>query len=692
MNTKINKLINKGHIFSLALTLSVLLSSCSEYLNVVPDNVITLDDIFRLREDAFHALAKVYNYIPNDLDTHATTWNLGDEWIGRIDNDVQNNTGNLRGERIMRGLQSVTSPLLNFWSSRGTGSTNGAKPLYEALSVCNTFLEEIHKTRGIAEEERRDWIAQVKFLKAYYHFLLVRHYGPIVIIESNTATGEATGEAVFRYRDKVEDAFQYIVKLIDEAIPDLPTAREETNLGMVDQVVAKGIKARVLLYYASPFYSGNREFYADFVDPRDKKPFFPVDDTPAQTKAKWEMALAAVNEAINAANVEHKTLYTYPKDKTYFQTNANDSDWRNDRKLAEINPSQMELVYNLRYVLVDPWNSELIWGLSNINYGGDGALSSSTNIRLSTLLRDRYGITGWDYGAAAYSWQWMAATYRMTERYYTKNGLPIDEDLTFNYNGRHEAFITPNIDEPEFVNIAGIMQPGFQTINLYANREMRFYANLGFTGGLWRAHFDVCPTVMFQNSPGGRESNVSYDFFCSGVGIQKFAHPESRSNAWQRQVPYPYPLLRLADLYLMKAEILNEIKDAPDREVWDAINLVRARAGIPNVETVWSNPALAKTVNKHTTKDGMRDIILRERSIELSFEGHRFWDMQRHKRAHFEFNTSIQGWSYLGENFNDFFVLNPNLQARRFGITDYLWPIRLDELNTNANLVQNPGW
>jgi hypothetical protein len=149
--------------------------------------------------------------------------------------------------------------------------------------------------------------------------------------------------------------------------------------------------------------------------------------------------------------------------------------------------------------------------------------------------------------------------------------------------------------------------------------------------------------------------------------------------------------MRMADLYLMRAEILNEIKDVPDHEVWDAINLVRQRAGIPNVETVWSNPALAKTVNKHTSKTGMRDIILRERSIELAFEGHHFWDMQRHKRAHIEFASAIRGWNARGSSFSTFFELGI-VQSRRFTIRDYLWPICLDEMNTNGNLVQNPEW
>src|SRR5690606_20579626 len=86
------------------------LGSCSKYLDVVPDNTLTLENIFELKEDAYNALAKVYSYLPQDERTHVTTWTLGDEWIGRLDlNTVE---GNLRAIRIMRGLQSQSSPQL----------------------------------------------------------------------------------------------------------------------------------------------------------------------------------------------------------------------------------------------------------------------------------------------------------------------------------------------------------------------------------------------------------------------------------------------------------------------------------------------------------------------------------------------------------------------------------------------------
>jgi hypothetical protein len=98
-----------------------------------------------------------------------------------------------------------------------------------------------------------------------------------------------------------------------------------------------------------------------------------------------------------------------------------------------------------------------------------------------------------------------------------------------------------------------------------------------------------------------------------------------------------------------------------------------------------------KSLDKHLTKDGMREIILQERSVELAFEGSRFWDMHRHKMAVAEFSSPIMGWNFTGYDAETFFILLP-IQGRRFIERDYLWPLSLDETNTNGNLIQNPGW
>jgi hypothetical protein len=239
------------------------------------------------------------------------------------------------------------------------------------------------------------------------------------------------------------------------------------------------------------------------------------------------------------------------------------------------------------------------------------------------------------------------------------------------------------------------MQPGAPTINLYLNRELRFYAQLGITGGFWRSHSSRINTLFLANNPIGSGGGYrgGNNFIATGIGIQKFSHPETTSGAADRMGKYPLPIIRMADLYLMKAEALNEYLDAPNAEVYAAINIVRNRAGLKNVETVWSdaNLVVESAYNKHTKKEGMRDIILQERSIEFAFEGSRYWDMLRHRRAPAEFSTPVLGWNHLGGDAATFFVLEGK-QYRRFTITDCLWPIDLNEINTNSNLKQNPGW
>ncbi|PUV21127.1 RagB/SusD family nutrient uptake outer membrane protein [Sphingobacterium athyrii] len=645
----------------IAIATAFFLGSCSKYLDVVPDNTLKLEDIFNIKVEAYNALAKVYSYLPNDDQTHVTSWSLGDEWLGRL--DLNTNTGNLRAIRIMRGLQSQTSPQLGLWSG-----TEGGKPLYQGIRQCEVFLANIDKVRDMTEGEKAEWKAQVKFLKGYFAFLLIQRYGPIVL-PTGLASPTSTPEELFLSRSKVEDCFNYVLNLMNEAIPNLTERVSSNNLGQIDQVAAKAIKARVLVFRASPFFNGNREYFGDFMD-SDGQPFFPQ----AEDKEKWKAAIDALNESITLCEANGLGLYHFAKEPFIY-----------DRPAFTANPERMQTLYDLRMLIVDPWNKELVWGNSNLNYYDQGELAHSSNIRLPEGYGD--GVVN----EPSYSWQWMGATYQMAERYYTENGLPIDEDLTYDFSNKYEIIKTPASSESSYTQWNGYMQPNTETIKLYMNREPRFYANLGITAGYWRSHTVRINTMFYGNSHGGYNSSQhTTDFFATGIGTQKMVHPESQSGAWQRTIKFPYPIIRMADLYLMKAEALNEYS-GPSQEVYTLLDRIRERAGIPSVEKAWSDASLAKTVNKHRSKEGLRDIILQERSIEFAFEGIHFWDMMRHKRATSAFSMPIWGWNHTGTSGTSFFVLDVK-QERRFTIRDCLWPIDLNEMNTNGKLIQNPGW
>lgn len=644
-----------------------ILTACSDFLDIVPDNTITLEDYFANREMAYNGLSNVYAGIPNNHLIHNTEWLLGDDWLGQMNATVAQS--GLVGTRIMAGSQNSTSPLLAYWEG-----WNNATDMYQTIRSANTFLEYIHLVKDMSDQEKKQWIAQVKFLKAYFHFILIQHYGPITIVDKNL-TPNATAEELFVNRHKVDDCFDYVIDLIKESIPDLNNDIMDDQLGMVDQTAAKAILARIMLFRASPLFNGNKDLFGDFYD-HDGETFFPMNEEgSARWTQKWRDALEAVNDAIAHAEGEGHGLYEFDDQPYKFDLD----DWNANRE-------SMQHLYSLRMLIVDPWNKEYLWGRT-YSMGQGGTIQDASNIRLPRTFTNGVQET------TGNSWNWAGATYQMMARYYTRNGLPIEADKTYDRNNMYRIVSTPEADSEEYKPLLGILQPGVMTINMYLNRELRFYANLGITGGYWRGHQYRIDTQMYGGTPGGYDPSISQnDFFWTGIGVQKFVHPESKSGSWIRQVHFPYPIIRMADLYLMKAEILNEL-NGPSQEVYDEINKVRQRAGIPNVEDVWSDPALCNSLylNRHLTKEGMREIIMRERSIEFAFEGSRYWDVVRYKRGPAEFNTPVTGWRGNAYGSQNFFRLEVK-HRRRFLNRNYLWPISLNEMNTNANLIQSPGW
>lgn len=426
---------------------------------------------------------------------------------------------------------------------------------------------------------------------------------------------------------------------------------------------------------------GNSDLYANFMNV-DETHFFP--QTP--DKEKWKDALDALNDAIETCTRAEMGIKLYEYTKSPF--------YGYDSIFVREKPERAQQYYNRRFILAEPWNDELIWGRSDYfdrKGQSNDILSNACNIRLPDNSTD-YNDGGYtEYELATGNWQSLSASYQMLERYYTKNGLPIEEDKKYANDEKYSIVNVPGSDAPEYKEqYLGLMQPGHPVIKLLLDRELRFYTDLIITGGYTRSHRYKVATSMFQNTPGGRNTRKNEtDYFCTGIGIQKMVHPESGAGLYFNQVRFPYPFIRLSDLYLMRAEARNEYS-GPGQEVWEDVNKVRRKYGIPDVQIAWGSN-YAKTKNKHTDPIGMRDIILHERSIEFAFEGIHYWDMVRYKRATTAFSEPITGWNTTGTDAEDFFQLR-QIQYRRFSLASYLWPIKTDEMNINSNLINNPEW
>ncbi len=306
----------------------VLLYGCNDFLDVTPDNIATIDYAFRLRSTAERFLFTCYSYMPNQGSLNENPALLGGDELWLVATNANN------AWQIARGNQRVVNPYVNAWQG-----AQGSKDLYQGIRECNVFLENIHLVPDMSDFEKARWIAEVKFLKAYYHYYLIRMYGPIVLIKENLPVS-ASPEEVRIPRSPVDECFGYVVQLLDEALPDLPDRIEfeVSELGRITKAINLSLKAKVLVTAASPLFNGNPD-YKGFTN-EDGAPLF--NTTPDETK--WEKAAAACKVAIDFCDSLGHELYTYQPQ--FLQYN-----------LSDTTITQM----SIRNAFNEKWNSEVIW-------------------------------------------------------------------------------------------------------------------------------------------------------------------------------------------------------------------------------------------------------------------------------------------------------------------------------------------
>jgi hypothetical protein len=630
----------------IAATCIALMSACN-YLDLVPEGDPTVETAFSTKANTEKYLHTCYSYLPavESYYNHPAMIGGDELWW---DQDYYDNSGNNRaGISIAQGYQNASDPYLNYWDG-GRGGNN----LFQAIRDCNIFLENVDKPYDLSLYDRTRWTAEVKFLKAYYHFFLMRLYGPIPIIRENLPVS-ATPLEVRLYRDPVVDVIDYIVELIDEAVVDLPpeiylTASEA---GRITQTIALAIKAQALVWAASPLF--NNDEYSNFVDNRGIQ-LIPSNNESA-VQQKWARAATALKEAIDAANIGRHVLYQYKPPA-----------------LSDLSP-QTQMKFKLRLAISDKFNSEIVWPSTR-------STSGYQHECVPILELGNYNGNASEIGA----------TLRMAELFYTKNGLPIDEDPEWDYAGRYQLQ-TAGSDHQYYI------RTGQVTARLNFNREPRFYSSLCHDRGIYEGSGRTdennyhCLEALAGEASGVRSQ---HDHIVTGYYIKKVVHPESAFSSPTSysfsSIPYSFPIIRLPDLFLMYAEALNEA-NGPSGEVYQWIDTVRSRAGIPGVAESYAKAA-SQYQNKPYTKEGLRNIIKQERLIELAFEGQRFWDLRRWKDAASYYNQQIRGWSYMEDKPENYYTLSTVWDKRVFTTRDYLWPLSTHSIVVNSNLVQNPGW
>ncbi|MCQ6957120.1 RagB/SusD family nutrient uptake outer membrane protein [Mucilaginibacter aquariorum] len=618
--------------------------SCKKYLDVAPDNTGTLEYAFRNRNEAENYLFTCYATLQQFAD--ATT-NAGFTTSSEIiyPNNLTKHPIDETGFNLLRGTQNSNNPGLNYWDGENSG-----KAIFRSIRRCNTMLENIDKPVDLSFGEKKRWIAEVKFLKAYYHFYLARLYGPIPLIKTNLDITASTDEIKVK-RAPIDSTFNYIVQLLDEAAPDLPPVidNQAQELGRITKTIALSVKAEVLMTAASPLFNGNPDFVS--TKNKDGQPLFSATYDPA----KWVRAAAACKEAIEVCEANGLKLYSFIPPAS-----------------ITVLPDSLRTVLTLQNAVTEKWdlNSELIWAL-NPTFGWQG---------YATPRLTQKGVVNIFSNPSTF-----AVPLSTQELFYSDKGVPINEDKTFDYAGRYSI---KTGDEASRFYIA----KNYSTVKEHFNREPRFYASLGFDGGIWYGNGKLNLTDMYHVEARGIESFAGpkdiNTLNITGYWPKKLAHYQSVYDDGFQTIQYHLPLIRLAGLYLLYAEALNEV-NGPSAEAYTYIDKVRTRAGLPGVVAAWTD--YSKNPGKVGTKDGLRQIIHQERRLELVFEGQAGWDLRRWKELQSVLSLPMQGWNVYESDAANYYQPHTIFTAI-FGLRNYLWPIKDNSLIVNGNLVQNPYW
>ena len=608
----------KKIIILFTLLLAVISYSC-DYLDIVPDDTATLDDAFKNESTTEAFVFSCYGYIPNYTNFRSTVgWCTSNEFVGAYHWGSQW----FDFMKFQQGEDNSSSPVNDLWGS-----------LYTAIRQCYIFLNHVDDVVPVAisqadfEARKNIWKGEVNFLIAYYHYLLMQNYGPVVIVNEEVPMD---GD-VFYPRNTFDECVAAVSDMFDEAIKTLPDKVQSPDYGRATKVVAQAIKARMYLYAASPLFNGNTD-YKDFTN-KDGTQLI----SQSHDNEKWKTAMTEIRKAIDMAHSQGFALYKY-----------------REKEISD--PFDMA-VASARYTMVDPWNVELIWGYSGQKENQDGY----NDFQRHAAPRG-FRTAGTPYGS-------LAPTLTAVKIFHSENGLPPEEDPAFDWNNRM------------------VISSGDSTIGLHRNREPRFYAFIGYDRGPYELNGDTATLYLRNLEQNGCPSNRGQDHLYSGYAVKKGIHPDIQITATTLSFKaYPFPIIRLGELYLSYAEACAEYSGQLDADATSYFDAIRTKAGIPTLAGSYGS----------ISGDELVKAVRRERMIEMAFEGHWHYDLRRWLMA-FEWfekdKNGMQGLNEIGKTADEFYK-ETVLDARNFVFArkNYLFPIKQDYININHNLVQNPGW
>lgn len=476
--------------------------------------------------------------------------------------------------RIISGnFSAINGPMEPVWNT-----------CYSNVRKANLFFRNIDRAPLSAELKTRVK-AEARFLRAWYYAELLRHVGGVPLMK----------DTLFNLADKpdiprasFEESLNYITAELDLAAADLPVTLLGADYGRVTKGACLALKARLLLYAASPLFNGT-----DLTTDEDLKK---LAGYPTADPARWVLAREAA------------------------------------RKVLELN------AYSL--------------------YTDNATAPGFGFYRVFLMRRNP---------------EYIFALMRAGNRDIEGNFFPPSR------GGGYESFPTQRlVDAFGMRNGKGIREAGsgYDENNPYVNRDPRFEYSIIYNGSMLYLNSAGGKRPVYTHTSAGVDYQTSFTF--TGYYCRKMAEDNSSGNTERC-----FPLMRYAEVLLNYAEACNETGETTT--AIEQVIRLRERAGIqPGTDGRFG-------IKAGISQAEARELIRNERTVELAFENHRFFDMRRWKLAEQVFNQDPGGVKIVQAGSTYTYTYTPT-RPYVFFKAMYLMPIPQSEINRAPGLKQNPGW
>lgn len=633
-------------IISAAAALS-LTTSCSDYFDQVPDDRLSLKEIFTTRDGALNYLSNVYTFLPDEFNqrqVHETSlYRTPGPWTGGCDEAewTLDNKAKLINNNSIDATEGTM--VLYRWKSWFSG-------IHEA-AVFTQWVDHAPLTTS----ERDQWKAEARALRAIYYFYLVRTYGPVPLLTKDFPMDTPSNELQLP-RNTVDECFDFIVSELraarDGGLLDDVSLDRVSGYGRIDKAIASAFIIEALTYRASWLFNGECPYYADLANP-DGTRLFP--DTPSDTRKRqlWQDVIDECRIFFSNYGTRYKLMYTDANGDAVADPDAEGySPVESCRRAVRTLFNEMTNNTEMIFYRMDNAAGTMQYDRMP-NRGGN-----STNYRGGSLL---------------------CATQEMVDAYYTSEGIPAitgyaADGVTPIVNPASN-YVDEGISTSDYRGADGSVYAPVGTRMMYVNREPRFYSDITFSNSKWFSGTEGGYTIDFTYSGNCGKAQGNNDYSCTGYLVRKCMGEGDRN---QNLVCV---LIRLPQIWFDYMEALANVEPT-NADIWKYMNLIRKRAGIPGYGETDKLPI-------PTSKSDVLAAIQREKRIEMAFENCRYFDVRRWGLANEYFGKAVHG---LNVNFdgNEFF--------RRVSIVDrsfdrqYFFPIPQSEIDIDKNLVQNTGF